>query len=437
LPTSSDRAVAIRLENVSKRYRLRRQQSLAGSWRDRLLRRDGHDREQDYFWALKDVSFAVQPGQVLGIVGPNGAGKTTILKLLSRITRPTSGKITTNGKLSALIELGAGFHPDLTGRENVYINGVILGLSRDEIRRRFDEIVAFSELERFIDTPVKRYSSGMYVRLGFAVAACVRPDILLVDEVLAVGDASFRRKCMKRIQELRDKGTSIILVSHNLYLVQAVCTSALYLENGQIGCQGPTAEVIDAYERAIHEKRARVFDTSHQPEQARHATPIEITQVKVLGVDRSEDSVDEGTKRLDLFSDQPAEVRVHYIAHEPVESANAVIRIIRSDDVTCCMMRTSLAGFELLGLKGTGIVSVVLDPLQLVGGTYFAEARMTDASDSFPMTSGRSKWFGVNGRGLSYEERSGVFEATTRWDHHRKSPVVDIQSRTDSESRLP
>lgn len=415
----------VRFDHVCKQYRLGLSQtsllkSLSNLLKGGLQRGSQTLPSEQVLWALRDVSFELSPGQTLGLIGSNGAGKTTMLKLLANITRPTSGHVEINGRVSALIELGAGFHPDLTGRENIYLNGTILGLSRKEIKRRFDEIVAFSEIDRFIDTPVKRYSSGMIVRLGFAVASCIEPDVLLVDEVLAVGDASFRQKCMKRIQSLRHNGTSIIFVSHNLYLVQAVCTSAIYMERGQIKYQGETSEVIDVYERDVHEKRAQKLAQS-QSEPTRSSSEIEIRKVEILAT--------ENLPTLDFSSDQPAEVRVHYMAYQEVQRANFVIRIIRSDGLTCCMMRTSLDNVHLSLQRGPGIVSVTLEPLQLVGSTYFVEARVTNASDSIALTTGRSKWFYVKGSALSYQEASGVFEPRKKWNHY---PVSQASALIDA-----
>jgi len=204
------------------------------------------------FWALDDVSFAVGRGEALGVVGGNGAGKSTLLKLLSRILRPTRGAVRIRGRLSALIEVSAGFHPDLTGRENVFLYGTILGMSREDIRRRFDAIVAFSGLEEFIDTPVKRYSSGMFARLGFSVAAHVDPDILLVDEVLSVGDLVFQRRCMDRMREVIGRGTTVVFVSHNLRAVSELCTRALLLDHGRVAAEGEPGRVVEAYlERSL------------------------------------------------------------------------------------------------------------------------------------------------------------------------------------------
>ena len=282
-------STVIRFEQVSKQYRLGVSRtsllkSLSNNFR-KLLRPGGKESTgQEVLWALRDFSFELRRGESLALIGRNGAGKSTTLKLLANITHPTSGQIYVDGRVSALIELGSGFHPDLTGRENIFLNGTILGLSRISIRHRFDEIVAFSELERFIETPVKHYSSGMLVRSGFAVASCMEPEILLVDEVLAVGDASFRQKCLQRIQSLLDNGTSIIFVSHNLYMAQAVCPTALYVENGQIKNRGRTSDMIDFYERDLHEERAQKLVDGTRNGSA-IGSDLEITGVEVLDGD--------------------------------------------------------------------------------------------------------------------------------------------------------
>src|SRR5947207_10357532 len=197
----------------------------------------------DTFFVLNDISFEVKRGEALGIIGSNGAGKSTLLKILNRITEPTRGAVDIYGRVGALLEVGTGFHPELTGRENIFLNGAILGMNRAEIRRKFDEIVAFAEIEKFLDTPVKRYSSGMYVRLGFAVAAHLEPEILLVDEVLAVGDASFQKKCLGRIEDLRRSGTTIIIISHDLAAIERVCERTVLLERGTIAAEGPPSVV--------------------------------------------------------------------------------------------------------------------------------------------------------------------------------------------------
>ena len=246
----------IRVENLSKQYRIGARQESYATLRDTIagavraplnvFRRNGHTSD-NRFWALKDVSFEVVPGEVLGIIGRNGAGKSTLLRLLSGITEPTTGKIELYGRVGSLLEVGTGFHPELTGRENIYLNGSILGMKRAEIKRRFDEIVAFAEIGQFLDTPVKRYSSGMYVRLAFAVAAHLEPEILVVDEVLAVGDAAFQKKCLGKMGEVAKEGRTVLFVSHNMAAILALCTRALLLHGGHVIADGDCKQVVDEY----------------------------------------------------------------------------------------------------------------------------------------------------------------------------------------------
>ncbi len=249
----------IKVENLSKRYVIRHQDdnrdglrhALENAFRNpirwlraRRLNTQAHEEE---FWALKNVSFEIKSGEVIGIIGRNGAGKSTLLKILSRITEPTQGTIRIKGRVASLLEVGTGFHQELTGRENIFLNGAILGMSRVEIRRKFDEIVAFSEIEQFLDTPVKRYSSGMYVRLAFAVAAHLDPEILIVDEVLAVGDAEFQKKCMGRLSQVANGGRTVLFVSHNMAAIKSLCTTGLILRKGAVVQRGPVTDCIARY----------------------------------------------------------------------------------------------------------------------------------------------------------------------------------------------
>lgn len=260
---------AIQVENLGKQYRLGRTLRQHDTLRDALvhnllrplagLRRGLHSLEvegPDAIWALRDVSLGVRPGEVMGVIGRNGAGKSTLLKILSRITEPTEGRGVINGRVGSLLEVGTGFHPELTGRENIFLNGAILGMRKQDIRRRFDEIVAFGEIEQFLDTPVKRYSSGMFMRLAFAVASHLEPEILLVDETLAVGDAVFQKKCLGKMGEVAKEGRTVLFVSHNLGAIQSLCTTALLLEEGQVHSHGPAGQV-------VHQYLSKVIESEH------------------------------------------------------------------------------------------------------------------------------------------------------------------------------
>jgi lipopolysaccharide transport system ATP-binding protein len=405
----------VQFKNVSKKYNLGMTRTSLLTHLSRSIRHifspNGHKRSGDdqTLWALREVSFELGKGQSLALIGKNGAGKSTILKLLANVIRPTSGEIDVTGRLSALLELGTGFHPDLTGRDNVYLNGTILGLKREEIARRFDEIVAFSEIERFIDTPVKRYSSGMLVRLGFAVAACIEPEVLLVDEVLAVGDASFRQKCLHRIQSLVDNGTSILFVSHSLSMVQAICRNSLYLVDGHIKSRGNTNDIITRYERDLLEERARKFEESiHQKDDL--ITEVQITRIEMFSAD--------SLKTSEFRSDQAAEIRIHYEANQTAKMTNAVVRIIRTDGVTCCLMHTALDGFNVRLHEGRGVISLTMDPLQLVTGTYVLEVTFTDQTGSLSLASKTTRNFFVSGFSKGHSEFFGVFEPSKKWGHY-------------------
>jgi lipopolysaccharide transport system ATP-binding protein len=269
---------AISIEQLCKRYRIShaaakgtyQYQSLRESVVDlaclpfRRFRGSRAGKAED-FWALKDVTFKVAPGEVIGIIGRNGAGKSTLLKLLSRITKPTSGEVKLRGRVGSLLEVGTGFHPELTGRENIFLNGAILGMSRREVSRKFDEIVAFAEIDKFLDTPVKRYSSGMYVRLAFAVASQLEPEILIIDEVLAVGDASFQKKCLGKMNEVARQGRTVLFVSHNMTAVQALCSRVVVLVAGKTAFDGTPSEAIEQYMRSTHFNETGEQDLSDHP----------------------------------------------------------------------------------------------------------------------------------------------------------------------------
>jgi lipopolysaccharide transport system ATP-binding protein len=284
---------AIRVEKLGKSYRIggpvQQYQTLRENLGENILGplRRFRDRQadRDLFWALKDVSFDIKQGEVIGVIGRNGAGKSTLLKILSRVTEPSTGTAEIRGRVGALLEVGTGFHPELTGRENIYLNGAILGMKRTEIDRKFDEIVDFSEVEKFIDTPVKRYSSGMTLRLAFAVAAHLEPEILVVDEVLAVGDAEFQRKCLGKMSDVAQEGRTVLFVSHNMSAVLRLTTESLLIEKGELIMRAPTAKVVDYYlSRGYAQEGIRTWNTDEIPATAAPFRPYSIKILNKAGI---------------------------------------------------------------------------------------------------------------------------------------------------------
>ncbi|MDQ7857229.1 MAG: ABC transporter ATP-binding protein [Armatimonadota bacterium] len=327
--------IAIRAEGLGKRYRIGhalRYKALRDSLADVFtapLRRfrargrpDGavQDAEEATIWALKDVSFEIPVGAVVGIIGRNGAGKSTLLKVLSRITEPTEGRAEIRGRVGSLLEVGTGFHPELTGRENVYLNGAILGMRRREIERKFDEIVAFAEVERFIDTPVKYYSSGMYLRLGFSVAAHLEPEILLIDEVLAVGDAAFQRKCLDKMDSVAREGRTVAFVTHNLGALRQLCPETLWVDRGRIALRGGTAQVVQAYLEAAQARRAEFVAESRQ----RGRTEAVVLR-RVAVTDRGGAIVEAVASEEDVY------VRIEYEVAAAIASARVGLRLHAGD----------------------------------------------------------------------------------------------------------
>jgi lipopolysaccharide transport system ATP-binding protein len=303
-------AVALELDRVWKRYVLGQRGSLGA-----LL--PGRRSSKSELWALRDVSLRLEAGESIGLIGHNGAGKTTLLKLLAGITRPTRGRVRTSGRIASLINIGAGFHPELTGRENIYLNGVILGLSRREVRDRFDAIVDFADLGPYIDTPLKRYSSGMYARLGFAVAAHVDPDVLLVDEVLSVGDVAFQDRSMRKMLAVRDSGRGILFVSHNLSAVEMMCQRAVWLDHGSIRREGPTAQVVRAYIDAVDESLVEAVGSSDPLEEPAEAVVV----AEVMLLDQ------EGRACSDIEAGGALRVRVRAVARQQAEDVTCRVTV--------------------------------------------------------------------------------------------------------------
>jgi lipopolysaccharide transport system ATP-binding protein len=317
-------------------------------------------RALEEFWAVRDVSLDIARGEVVGIIGRNGAGKSTLLKILSRITEPTSGRVQLRGRVSSLLEVGTGFHPELTGRENVFLNGAILGMGRHEIRRKFDEIVAFADIEKFLDTPVKRYSSGMYVRLAFAVAAHLEPEILIIDEVLAVGDAAFQKKCLGKMGEVAKGGRTVLFVSHNMATISALCSRAVMLREGRLVADGPVEEVMQHYLADISE-RAKVPAAERTD---RGGTgEVVTTGIEVLGSD-DQPLVEASSGRL-------LKLRHHFRCRDAAKFPNCtVVLVLRHNDRVMFMLSTSLVRRESVTLSGEGFIDFTIDALPLAGGTY-------------------------------------------------------------------
>jgi ABC-type polysaccharide/polyol phosphate transport system ATPase subunit len=353
----------ITVEEVSKRFRLyhERNQSL------KIWMMRGRRAAFEEFWALRDVSLEVREGQTFGIIGENGSGKSTLLKCMAKILRPDSGRISVTGKVSALLELGAGFHPELSGRENIYLNGSILGLGKKELDRIFDDIVGFAGLERFIDTPVKNYSSGMYVRLGFSVAINVDPDILLIDEILAVGDEQFQRRCNEKFGEFKQHGKTVLIVSHSLGSVRNMCDRVALLDHGRMKELGPAAEVIDAYLGGVHTDRPSSEDETGTRWGSGEAL---IERIELLG--------STGMPATWVKTGDQVTLRLHYLAQEPVERPVFKVVVLRVDGVEVSSPNTRDGNCVPDRIIGRGHVDLVIDRFPLLPGTYDVTALLQD-----------------------------------------------------------
>lgn len=356
--------IDLRFDKVSKRYRIRHEDGTVS--RNPLVRAWNRLRTRsEDFWALRDVSFEVKRGEALGIIGHNGAGKSTILKLLSNITTPTSGEITINGRLAALIEVGSGFHPELTGRENIFLSGSILGMKRREIEAKLDQIIEFAGVREFIDTPVKRYSSGMYVRLGFAIAAHLDADVLLLDEVLAVGDVSFQAKCLQRVRELRESGKTIVFISHDLAAVERLCDRVLLMERGRLVAEGEPREVIAEYQ-----DRSSKFMPSTPPVEYGDSRVL-LRKAEITSLTFRNPS---GRKTSSLHTGDEMTVRVEYFAHEPLEDTAIAIFFYSSSGELACQLTTESSGERLDLEYGKGAIEFFCPELGLQPGLYSIDA---------------------------------------------------------------
>lgn len=345
------------------------------TFKEAMLRGLHRMKPAERFWGLRDVSFQIAPGRMVGLIGRNGAGKSTLLRLIGGVGRPDRGKVKVQGRIGAMLDLGAGFHPELTGRENIFISGVIAGLTRNEVKKRFDSIVAFAELEQFIDNPLRTYSSGMQMRLGFAIAAHTSPDILLIDEVLAVGDLAFQNKCIERINTFKAEGCTIILVSHDESQIQQLCDEVVWLRSGQIVAHGNTEEVVKQYIAGIMQetrKRTPLDDSEFHAlkgsklrlnENRFGSQEIQITQVQLL------DS--EGNCAQEINTGDPLRIEIKYKAHQPICAPIFGASITREDALVCYDTSTAATGQSVPTLLDQGKITLHLDRLDLNSGCYY------------------------------------------------------------------
>lgn len=366
-----DERLALKFEAVSKQYRIGRPRSITDAVGALGRRLGGESASAQRHAALQDVSFELERGGSLGVVGPNGAGKTTILKLLSRVTWPTSGRLLVRGRVISLIELGAGFHAELTGRENIYLHAAILGLSRREVDACFDEIVDFADIHKFVDSPVKWYSSGMYARLGFSVAAFSRPDLLLVDEVLAVGDSAFQRRAIDKMQEFLRDGRTVVFVSHDMGNVRGLCRQAMWLDNGRVRAQGETEQVVSAYVDAINAQSASATASRDRTEMRGGSGEIRFTEVHLLDAQDRSASL--------LASGDALRIRAHYVAHKRVRRPVFRFALVSPLHGVVVAVADSQSADLPEWLEGRGDVECLFPALPLRPGSYTVQLSISGA----------------------------------------------------------
>jgi ABC-type polysaccharide/polyol phosphate transport system ATPase subunit len=421
--------VAIDVENVTRLYQKYSSRHRFKTFKSSFIRGDIFKalKPDELVTALDNVNFKVHEGTTFGVIGENGSGKSTLLKIITGIAKPTSGQVSVRGKVSALIELGAGFHPEISGRENVYINGIMLGLSKKEIAEKFDDIVRFAQLEEFIDAPVKTYSSGMYMRLGFSIAINVNPDVLLIDEVLAVGDASFVPKCLDRIDDFRRRNKTILFVSHDLSTVEKICDQVLWLKEGKMQMIAEPKRAIDAYlqdiaemqevefefrQKAIEEEVEKKEEEEGRREGRWGKREIEITKVRMKSLDGKEKHV--------FSPDESMQIEVDVKAKTRIKDFVFGIGIFNSQGISCYGTNTSSESFEPLSIEGTGKFICRIEKLNLINGTYYLDVA-THKEDGYPYDYHRNMYtFMIS----SLYKDVGVFRPEHTWSF---SPTIKIK----------
>lgn len=370
---------AIEIKDLSKKFRVYHNRESQLKYVILNMLKGRRSRMRSEFWALKDVSMTIEKGQTVGFIGRNGSGKSTLLKLVSRILFPDGGSIHAHGRISTLIELGAGFHPELTGRENVYINASILGFSRAEVNAKFKDIVAFSGLEDFIDNPVKTYSSGMYVRLGFSVAINIEPDILLVDEVLAVGDETFQKKCIKKIHQMKKAGKTIVFVSHDLDSVEELCDKVYLMHNGCLAAEGKPVDVISQYHRMLigssDFKVRQESESIQDPDTANGKNRWGSKDVEITSVDLLDEK---GEIHDCLKTNEPLTIRIHYKTRGKIKKPVFGIGLYNETGVHITGPNTKKHHFSIDTVEGTGFIDYKTDAFPLLPGTYLLSAAVYD-----------------------------------------------------------
>jgi len=435
--------VAIIVEGLGKRYRIGATRAPYRTLRETIvdvaasparrvtavLRGQAASTRSSHIWALRDVTFDVRQGEAVGIIGRNGAGKSTLLKLLSRITKPTEGRARVFGRVGSLLEVGTGFHPELTGRENIYLNGAILGMRRAEILRKFDEIVAFAEIEQFLDTPVKHYSSGMYVRLAFAVAAHLEPEILIVDEVLAVGDSAFQRKCLGKMKDVAEGGRTVFLVSHNLGAISQLSNVCLWLDQGRVVKRGDPHQMIREYLGAFSETTAAQHEIS--PEKHMHA-PLGLSFTRVTVLDEN----DQPTSRI-LFGD-PLKLECEFQVDRPIRAARLGVAIQGLDGTLISVLHhTDDEDQQILALVAGSHLARISTPIRLMPGGYsvdlFAKpdpGYWGSGDQSLDWVRGATAFDveGVSRRGRSVLPSAGVILPPSRWSIRPVEPPPHSKS---------